>query len=193
MQRGRCSIASTCVIQVNQRNACVCSRLLGAVKAWEMGRPGRAVNPGIRSATCSEPFFNQALADPTDGKPVPRANPSYCGIYWIRPWEQSQPDGQPVTLIWPCAAAREMLWAPGRAGESLAPCGVQSAAKYRLFCVSHEATCNPARALTPARFDWFCLNVPLLSINLFVPVVIISPHDAFSNVSLPLENWSCSL
>lgn len=57
------------------------------------------VNPGIWSATRSAPLFNQALADPTDGKPVPKANVSYCGIYWIRPSEQSQPDGQHLTLV----------------------------------------------------------------------------------------------
>lgn len=50
-----------------------------------MGKPGSAVNPGIRSATRSAPFFNQALADPTDGKPVPKAKPSYCSIYWMQP------------------------------------------------------------------------------------------------------------
>lgn len=106
-----------------------CLKSMGNGETWQ-----GTVSPGIPSATCSAPPFNQALADPTDGKPVPEANPSYCGIYRIRPWEQSQPDGQHVTLrLTLCRCTRDALCA--RQGWRVA-CPVQSAAKYRFCFVS---------------------------------------------------------
>lgn len=59
-------------------------------------------------------------------------------------------------------------------------------------CVSQGATVL-SELLAPVQCDCFYPPVSLLSINLFVPMVSTSPCHASRKVSLPLENWSCSL
>lgn len=55
-----------------------CHKSTGNGETWQ-----GTVNLGIWSGTRSALLFNQALRDPAEGKAVPRANPSYCGIYWL--------------------------------------------------------------------------------------------------------------
>lgn len=82
----------------------------------------------------------------------------------------------------------DLLWD----SVSLSGEGTWHSLQRNTACVSQGATVL-SELLAPVQCDCFYPPVSLLSINLFVPMVSTSPCHASRKVSLPLENWSCSL
>lgn len=110
---------------------CMCAQTspksMGNGEGWK-----GTVNPGIWSMVLCVVLQIQLRESAC------KANPCNCGTPWIQPWEKPQ---HSVTLLWPCAAAGELLWEPRGAGELL------SAAKCPFCSVSAQSdTAQPQAA-----------------------------------------------
>lgn len=133
-----------------QVSVCVLSLL---INVWEMGRAGRA-----QWIQASSPWCFVLFCRSSRGEGACKANPCNCGTPWVQPWEQPQHSG---TLLWPCAAAGELLWEllsaakcpfcsvsaqSDTAQPDLQPCHVWLTLSKRPFA-QHQPVCSPGNYL----------------------------------------------